>query len=70
MSFGPFATYIQPGVYSRTLTEANVASLIAGLRIPFIIGVGQEELEQDDLEMVRGSSSTLPCGASGLRGAG
>jgi hypothetical protein len=59
MSFGPFATYVQPGVYSRTLTEANVASLIAGLRIPFIIGVGQEELEQDDLEMVRGSSSTL-----------
>jgi len=59
MSFGPFATYVPPGVYSRTLTEANVASLIAGLRIPFIIGVGQEELEQDDLEMVRGSSSTL-----------
>ena len=59
MSFGPFATYAQPGVYSRNLTEANVASLIAGLRIPFIIGVGQEELEQDDLEMVRGSSSTL-----------
>jgi len=59
MSFGPFATYAAPGVYSRTLTEANVASLIAGLRIPFIIGVGQEELEQDDLEMVRGSSSTL-----------
>lgn len=59
MSFGPFATYVPPGVYSRTLTEANVASLIAGLRIPFIIGVGQEELEQDDLEIVRGSSSTL-----------
>ena len=59
MSFGPFATYLPPGVYSRTLTEANVASLIAGLRLPFIIGVGQEELEQDDLEMVRGSSSTL-----------
>lgn len=59
MSFGPFATYVPPGVYSRTLTEANVASLIAGLRIPFIIGVGQEELEQDDLEMVRGSSSNL-----------
>jgi hypothetical protein len=59
MSFGPFATYVAPGVYSRTLTEANVASLIAGLRIPFIIGVGQEELEQDNLEMVRGSSSTL-----------
>jgi len=33
--------------------------LIAGLRIPTLIGVGQEELEQLDLEMVRGSSSTL-----------
>lgn len=59
MALGPFATYVPPGVYSRTLTEANVAALIAGLRIPTLIGVGQEELEQLDLEMVRGSSSTL-----------
>lgn len=59
MALGPFATYVPPGVYSRTLTEANVAALIAGLRIPTVIGVGQEELEQLDLEMVRGSSSTL-----------
>lgn len=59
MSVGPFATYVPPGVYSRTLTEANVAALVAGLRIPTIIGVGQEELEQLDLELVRGSSSTL-----------
>lgn len=59
MAFGPFSTYVPPGVYSRTLTEANVAALVAGLRIPVILGVGQEELEQDDLEMVRGSSSTL-----------
>lgn len=59
MSLGPFSTYVPPGVYSRTLTDANVAALIAGLRIPTIIGVGQEELEQLDLEMVRGSSSTL-----------
>ena len=59
MSLGPFTTYVPPGVYSRTLTEANVASLLAGLRIPVIIGVGQEELEQDDLEVVRGSSSTI-----------
>lgn len=59
MALGPFATYVPPGVYSRTLTEANVASLVAGLRIPTLIGVGQEELEQDDLELVRGSSSTL-----------
>ena len=59
MSLGPFSTYVPPGVYSRTLTDANVAALVAGLRIPFIIGVGQEQLEVDDLEMVRGSSSTL-----------
>lgn len=59
MSLGPFSTYVPPGVYSRTLTDANVAALIAGLRIPTIIGVGQEELEQLDYEMVRGSSSAL-----------
>lgn len=59
MALGPFVTYVPPGVYTRTLTEANAANLVAGLRIPFVIGVGQEELEQFDLEMVRGSSSNL-----------
>jgi len=59
MSLGPFITYVPPGVYTRTLTEANVANIVAGLRIPFVIGVGQETLEQDDLELVRGSSATL-----------
>jgi hypothetical protein len=41
------------------LTDANVAALVAGLRIPFVIGVGQEQLQVSDLEMVRGSSSSL-----------
>jgi hypothetical protein len=59
MAIGPFITYVPPGVYTRTLTETNAANLVAGLRIPVIIGVGQEELEQTDLELVRGSSSTL-----------
>lgn len=59
MAFGPFSEYAPPGVYTTTNTEANVSSLVAGLRIPAIIGVGQEDLEQMDLEMVRGSSSTL-----------
>jgi len=59
MGFGPLGTYLPPDVYSRTLTEANVTSFLAGLRIPVYIGVGQEELEQIDLEVVRGSSSTL-----------
>lgn len=59
MGLGPLATYVPPGVYTRTLTESNVAAMVAGLRIPVLIGVGQEELEQNDLEMVRGSSATI-----------
>lgn len=58
MALGPFPTYVPPGVYTRTLTDANVTGVLSGLRIPVIIGVGQEELEQLDYEMVRGSSST------------
>lgn len=59
MALGPFVTYVPPGVYTRTLTEANAANLVAGLRIPVYIGVGQEELDQTDLELVRGSSANL-----------
>lgn len=59
MALGPFTTYVPPGVYTRTLTEANAANLVAGLRIPVYIGVGQEELEQPDLELVRGSSALV-----------
>jgi hypothetical protein len=59
VALGPFTTYVPPGVYTRTLTETNAANLLGGLRIPVYIGVGQEELEQPDLELVRGSSSTL-----------
>lgn len=59
MALGPFTTYVPPGVYTRTLTETNASNLLTGLRIPVYIGVGQEELEQSDLELVRGSSSTL-----------
>src|SRR3954470_6976721 len=59
MAIGPFVSYVPPGVYTRTLTEANASNSVAGLRIPVLIGVGQEVLEQDDLELVRGSSSTV-----------
>ena len=59
MSLGPFITYVPPGVYDRTLTQANVANIVAGLRLPFVIGVGQETLEQDNLELVRGSSALI-----------
>ena len=59
MAMGPFISYAPPGVYTRTLTETNASNLVAGIRIPAIIGVGQEELEQDDFEIVRGSSATV-----------
>lgn len=59
MSLGPFITYVPPGVYTRTLTEANAANVVAGVRIPVVIGVGQEELEQDNVEMIRGSSASV-----------
>jgi hypothetical protein len=59
MALGPFISYAPPGVYTRTLSETNASNLVAGLRIPALIGVGQEELEQDDFEIVRGSSSTV-----------
>ena len=59
MSLGPFITYVPPGVYTRTLTESNVAQLVAGLRLPVVIGVGQEELNQSNIALVRGSSSTV-----------
>ena len=59
MAIGPYSTYVQPGVYTRTLTEANISNVVSGLRIPVYIGVGQEELENYDFELVRGSSSSI-----------
>jgi len=57
MAIGPFTTYAPPGVYTRTITQPVAGQLIAGLRVPVLIGVGQESLTQTDYEMIRGSSS-------------
>lgn len=54
-----FGTYLPPNAYTQTLTKANAANLVAGVRIPVTIGVGQEELEQLNVELVRGSSAFL-----------
>ena len=59
MSIGPFSTYVQPGVYTRTITEANISNVVAGLRIPVYVGVGLEELPNYDFELVRGSSASI-----------
>lgn len=55
--YGTFGTYIQPGVFSKTLSDSGLAALVSGLRIPTILGVGAEELDAFDVELVRGSSS-------------
>jgi hypothetical protein len=57
MGIGPFTTYAPPNVYTQTITEPVVGQLLGGLRVPVLIGVGQETLTQTDIEMIRGSSS-------------
>lgn len=57
MAIGPFTTYAPPGVYAQTIVEPIVGQLLGGLRVPVLIGVGQETLTQTDVEMIRGSSS-------------
>lgn len=59
MSIGPFPTYAPAGVYTRTRQSTIATPAVTGLRIPVLIGVGQEELALQDFGMVRGSSSTL-----------
>jgi len=56
---GPFTQYIDPGVYTRTLTDSTVTTLTGGLRIPLFIGVGSENLQLTDYEIVRGSSASV-----------
>ena len=58
MSF-PGANYAPPGVYTKTLFESPLAGAIDALKIPIFIGEGNESLFQQDLEVVRGSSSSV-----------
>jgi len=56
--------YLAPGVYDRTLLDPNVASLLGGIRIPIIIGTGQEEKLLLNQDMIRGSSASVDNKAS------
>lgn len=58
-SSGPLSIYAPPSVYTETFANADAANLATGLRLPTVIGVGQEELEQDNLDLVRGSSASI-----------
>jgi len=55
----PGSIYAPPGVYTRTRFEDPTAALLSGLRLPIYIGVGSEVLTEVDLELVRGSSSSV-----------
>lgn len=51
--------YTPPGVYSRTLFDNPVVTAPAGVRVPMLLGAGNEILTQTDLPLVRGSSSSV-----------
>jgi hypothetical protein len=55
----PGSIYAPPGVYTRTLFENPIQGVLAGVRIPIFIGTGNEILQQQDLEVIRGSSSSV-----------
>ena len=55
----PGSIYAPPGAYTQTNFEDPLVGLGANLRIPVVIGTGNEILSQTSLTMVRGSSSTV-----------
>jgi hypothetical protein len=52
-------TYLPPNVYTKTTFENPLASTLASIKIPVIIGEGSENLFRQDLELVRGSSASI-----------
>jgi len=55
----PENNYAPPGVYTQTNFESPLANTITTARIPVLIGEGSELLKQNNLAVVRGSSSTV-----------
>lgn len=53
------SSYAPPGVYTYTQSDNPATALLAGVRLPILIGTGTESLTQTDLEVVRGSSSVV-----------
>jgi hypothetical protein len=54
----PGQVYAPPGVYTKTLFENPIAGALSAVKIPLVMGTGNEILFQEDLEVVRGSSSS------------
>lgn len=55
----PGNIYAPPGVYTQTLFDSPLGGVVAGVRIPVIVGTGNEILTQQNLEVIRGSSSQV-----------
>ena len=55
----PGSNYAPPGVYTQTLFENPLSGAVDLLKIPVFIGEGSQDLFQSNLEVVRGSSSTI-----------
>ena len=57
MAIGPLETFVFPGVFTQTFSEAAGASAAGNIRFPAIIGVGFEQTRVSAFEMIRGSSA-------------
>ena len=55
----PGKNYAPPGPYTQTKFENPLGQALESLKIPVIIGEGNESLFQEDLEIVRGSSAVI-----------
>jgi len=55
----PGNNFAFPGVYVRTQFENPIAGTLSAVKVPVLIGTGNEVLFQGSLEVVRGSSSTV-----------
>jgi len=55
----PGSIYAPPGVYTQTNFEDPLQGVASNVRIPLLVGTGSEILTQNQLELVRGSSSSV-----------
>lgn len=57
MAMGPLESFVFPGVYVKTITEAPGVTAAGDIRIPAFVGVSAEVVRIGNFEMVRGSSA-------------
>ena len=57
MAMGPLESFVFPGVYVKTITEAAGVTAAGDIRIPAFVGVSAETVRVGNFEMVRGSSA-------------